>query len=141
MGWWSLSANSPWSQLFLTSNLRVSMHFTCFKSISSSLVPKSAECAVCGSIPTHRCHDCGRNDPHFQSRETHFLCQSCLRSVHAHPDRQSHNPEAIAEERVTEPVILELMSVVCIEKSHYVCFTRLEDSWVFFDSMADRTGM
>ena len=117
------------------------MHLTCFKSLSSSLVPKDAECVVCGSCPTHRCHGCERNDPYYQSHMIHFLCDSCMPSVHAHPDRQSHNPEAIAEERVTEPVIFELMSVVCIEKSHYVCFARLEDRWVFFDSMADRTGM
>ena len=62
-------------------------------------------------------------------------------SVHEHPDRQGHSHEAIAKERISDPVTLELISVVCIEKSHYVCFTRVEDSWVFFDSMADRTGM
>ena len=33
---------------------------------------------------------------------------------------------------------LQLLSVICIETSHYVCFTRLEDQWLFHDSMADR---
>ena len=104
-------------------------------------MPKDAKCTVCGTTPTHRCRKCGNNDPHFQSRKVHFLCESCVRTVHEHPDRQDHSPEVITKERFGDPVTLELISVVCIEKSHYVCFTRLEDSWVFFDSMADRTGM
>ena len=64
-----------------------------------------------------------------------------MKSAHEHPDRLVHKPEVFSEGRNSEKVKLELMSVVCIEKSHYVCFTRLEDRWVFFDSMADRTGM
>ena len=35
---------------------------------------------------------------------------------------------------------LQLLSVVCIETSHYVCFTRADGRWVFMDSMADRVG-
>ena len=39
---------------------------------------------------------------------------------------------------------LDLLSVICIETSHYVCFTRdprdvdKEQNWIFFDSMANR---
>jgi hypothetical protein len=40
---------------------------------------------------------------------------------------------------------LDLLSVICIETSHYVCFTKepSEDpnkphKWIFFDSMANR---
>ena len=40
---------------------------------------------------------------------------------------------------------LQLLSVLCIETSHYVCFTRIirsgKDEWVFFDSMAERQGI
>ena len=40
---------------------------------------------------------------------------------------------------------LQLLSVLCIEVSHYVCFTRItgsgKDEWLFFDSMAERQGM
>ena len=40
---------------------------------------------------------------------------------------------------------LQLLSVFCIETSHYVCFTRItgsgKDEWVFFDSMAERQSM
>lgn len=110
------------------------------KSVFSFSVPQDAKCAVCGRTPTHRCHNCGKKDPSFQSGKHVFLCESCVVSVHGHPGRQGHSPEAFAEEKISDPVTLELISVVCIEKSHYVCFTRLEDSWVFFDSMADRTG-
>ena len=35
---------------------------------------------------------------------------------------------------------LQLLSVLCIETSHYVCFTRSDERWVFMDSMADRVG-
>ena len=39
---------------------------------------------------------------------------------------------------------LQLLSVICIETSHYVCFTKPggsgADEWVFFDSMAERPG-
>lgn len=35
---------------------------------------------------------------------------------------------------------LQLLSVICIETSHYVCFTRADEKWVFMDSMADRVG-
>ena len=35
---------------------------------------------------------------------------------------------------------LQLLSVICIETSHYVCFTRTGDHWLFMDSMADRVG-
>ena len=35
---------------------------------------------------------------------------------------------------------LKLLSVICIQTSHYVCFTRsvTQNRWIFFDSMADR---
>ena len=35
---------------------------------------------------------------------------------------------------------LQLLSVVCIATSHYVCFTRSNDRWLFMDSMSDRVG-
>lgn len=42
------------------------------------------------------------------------------------------------------PVSMKLYSVICIDTSHYVTFTRtsLEDDskWLFFDSMAHRRG-
>ena len=37
-------------------------------------------------------------------------------------------------------VRLRLLSVLCIETSHYVCFSLSDNHWVFMDSMADRVG-
>ena len=104
-------------------------------------VPESAKCVVCGKDPTHRCQKCGLKDAYFQSGIIVVYCESCVVSAHKHPDRKGHNYEALSSETTSEKATLELHSVVCIEKSHYVCFTRFEDNWVFFDSMADRTGM
>ena len=102
-------------------------------------MPSGAKCAMCGRDPTYRCRKCGEDDPSFQTGVTHHFCELCVKPAHEHPNRRGHSFEAV-QERSSEPVVLDLMSVVCIEKSHYVCFTRLKDSWVFFDSMADRTG-
>ena len=58
--------------------------------------------------------------------------------VHKHKSRSNHKREQC---RGGEDVgrELELLSVLCIETSHYVCFTRdVEGRWLFFDSMANR---
>ena len=43
-----------------------------------------------------------------------------------------------------EPVILELFAVMCIATSHYVsyvkCGNRDNETWIYFNSMADRVG-
>jgi len=66
-----------------------------------------------------------------------YLCDTCSGRVHSHKDRASHKPERCGE--ITEAGELELLSVICIETSHYVCFTRdSEGKWVFSDSMANR---
>jgi hypothetical protein len=52
--------------------------------------------------------------------------------------RKDHKPAA-CEGLEGVAVELELLSVLCIETSHYVCFSRDNDGrWLFFDSMADR---
>ena len=67
------------------------------------------------------------------------LCGECDKKFHTHPDRAKHN-----HQHVMEPtgVSLDLLSVICIETSHHVCFTRQPDAWhrkwIFFDSMANR---
>ena len=61
----------------------------------------------------------------------------------SYPDRARHRVQDIAVDVgfVSE---LALLSVICIETSHYVCFTRdprdmdEEKRWIFHDSMADR---
>ena len=116
----------------------VSMYMCACDFIFSSPVPPEAKCAMCGWNPIYRCHKCGKDDPSFQNGVIHHFCESCVELAHGHPNRRGHSPEAI--ERTSEPIILDLISVVCIEKSHYTCFTWFDNSWVFFDSMAERTG-
>ena len=71
-----------------------------------------------------------------------YFCDECSMLWHTHPDRQSHN--LVIKSNVADTYPLELLSVLCIEYSQYVCFTRItgsgKDQWVFFDSMAGRTG-
>ena len=66
-----------------------------------------------------------------------YLCDNCSERAHSHKDRATHRPERCGE--LAEAGELELLSVICIETSHYVCFTKdIEGKWVFSDSMANR---
>lgn len=68
------------------------------------------------------------------------FCEECCAKVHSHSARKtSHNPELCREMNELRSLSdLDLVSVICIETSHYVCFTRKENQWIFFDSMANR---
>ena len=67
-----------------------------------------------------------------------YFCEKCAEIAHEKPaNRDGH----VIQDVITYAVgvnELDLLSVICIETSHYVCFTRSEDRWVFFDSMANR---
>ena len=61
----------------------------------------------------------------------------CDTKAHKHKLRSSHKREQ--NKMIADAGELELLSVLCIETSHYVCFTRDgEGRWLFFDSMANR---
>jgi hypothetical protein len=91
----------------------------------------TATCFNCGEAACIVCGDCRRD---YNAGETVHFCVQCSATVHRNPTRAGHNPER--EDWFGE---LELLSVLCIETSHYVCFSRdHEGRWVFFDSMADR---
>ena len=66
-----------------------------------------------------------------------FFCEECSKRFHR--GRDDHKLEKI---RVMPDVSMfsnmQLLSVICIETSHYVCFTRTDDKWLFHDSMANR---
>ncbi len=110
-------------------------------SIPSSV--SAPPCHSCGEESTIRCESCG---PLSQHQFTHY-CQRCSDLFHRNPysDRVNHRLTAVVATPGDDPGLaqLDLLSVICIENSHYVCFTRhprddFEKKWIFFDSMADR---
>ena len=92
------------------------------------------KCFFCGEENARRqCPDC---QVEFQCDATY--CDRCLGL--AHQKRPNHNQVGLTKDAFHLKTLadLELLSVICIETSHYVCFTRQEDRWIFFDSMANR---
>ena len=85
-------------------------------------------CFFCNELAQVNCEECGK----FFYLNNSYLCDRCSGLTHKHPARVGHKPERDFPE-------LELLSVLCIETSHYVCFSRdSEGRWLFFDSMANR---
>ena len=85
------------------------------------------------------CHTCPKeifntDDPYV------YYCSEC--DGRAHQERKGHHVEAVNIRPGTSDATnfskMELLSVICIETSHYVCYTRAGDKWLFHDSMADR---
>lgn len=99
-------------------------------------------CFICGGIGKWKCLHCS-DGKSTESMQLYF-CTGCNDIWHKHPRRVKHVPELNKENGVKEIGRLQLLSVLCIETSHYVCFTRImgpeKDDWVFFDSMAERPG-
>ena len=91
-------------------------------------------CYVCGKAGKWTCSQCDGS----------FFCDNCKVAWHKHPGRENHDIKISQENAAIEIGKLQLLSVLCIETSHYVCFTRITDGeksdWVFFDSMAERPG-
>ena len=98
--------------------------------------PLDTICFICGKLAKYICEVCKTEFHGKDSTGTNF-CDSCNELVHSHKQRKKHKPE---QHKEPEGVDLELLSVLCIETSHYVCFSRdpEEGRWLFFDSMADR---
>ena len=82
------------------------------------------------------CNDCSH-----QRNQMQCYCSTC--SLHWHQNHCDHIHE-LYNNNDFDTGILQLLCVLCIETSHYVCFTRItgsgKDEWVFFDSMAERQG-
>jgi len=101
---------------------------------------------MCGQeIGNTFCQDCSREVQSTKKDNLSLLCKRCSDLWHRKPHRQSHKVTVQKTENDFTAGKLQLLSVLCIETSHYVCFTRItgsdKDDWVFFDSMADRPGM
>ena len=96
-------------------------------------------CSICGVKSAVVCETCQSDGQHSIN-----YCQHCSNLFHKNPchkERAEHKLSPIQnEDPLGDP---DLLSVICIETSHYVCFTRDprddgEKRWIFFDSMADR---
>ena len=93
------------------------------------------------------CDDCC-NEEFLNYKMNLYFCTNCWPLWHQKAHRQNHKHRAIPQKDDTDDDFdtgtLQLLSVLCIETSHYVCFTRItgsgKDEWVFFDSMAERQG-
>ena len=70
-----------------------------------------------------------------------YFCSNCWPLWHQKSHRKNHKHYVYDD---FDTGTLHLLSVLCVETSHYVCFTRItgsgKDEWVFFDSMAERQG-
>ena len=71
-----------------------------------------------------------------------YFCFECNKRAHKEKERTGHRVEAVDIKTGTSDATnfskMQLLSVICIETSHYVCYTRSGDKWLFHDSMADR---
>ena len=76
------------------------------------------------------CDDCYKQ---FNSKTVMAYCNECYKMSHK-SSRSNHTSRPCS----TWDSKLDLLSVLCIETSHYVCFSRQERRWLFFDSMSNR---
>ena len=99
------------------------------------------KCIVCLGDAKYRCPDCEDIKLYYYTSVFVFYCDSCVNTVHN--KRREHKPTKLMLPKGVgnlPPGKMELFSVLAIEKSHYVCFSRCNGNWVMFDSMADRVG-
>ena len=94
----------------------------------------SDKCIFCGEPARMRCDVCQSRFMSEERDNSVYLCSTCDKRAHKSPETQRH-----ARDKECSPSYLKLLSVICIETSHYVCFTRADDEWwIFLDSMAYR---
>ena len=93
---------------------------------------------MCGDSAWKECREC---KSFFATNEAVvYFCEKCSQIVH---DKCFKHDKHVVKDVVADAGgvnELDLLSVICIETSHYICFTRSEDRWVFFDSMANRVS-
>lgn len=124
----------------------------------SSLSTRSQTTARKNQTVLHYLQHTGKPKDPFSCQESRCLSFSCksffcffffFLQVHSHPSRQGHSPKALevpADVASDTPVprhMMQLFAVLCIQTSHYVSFVKYgpdPQSWLFFDSMADRCG-
>ena len=88
----------------------------------------AGQCYVCQHQVGYVCNDCSN-----QRNQIQFYCSTCSPLWHQNFCNHKHVLDF-------DTAKLQLLSVLCVKAGHYVCFTRIKDEWVFFDSMAERQG-
>ncbi|TKR77433.1 hypothetical protein L596_018408 [Steinernema carpocapsae] len=103
-------------------------------------------CRTCSSLAEVWCPECFLTNPVLLNEVT--FCNRCFHK--AHLDKEEHCPKELQPRSARKggdrgPVkeqFLQLSAVLSINTSHYVSFVRTyNNSWLFFDSMADRCGL
>ncbi|XP_038659534.1 ubiquitin carboxyl-terminal hydrolase CYLD isoform X1 [Scyliorhinus canicula] len=106
------------------------------------------QCFICGEVAEIECAQC-LLDPTLNPGAIKQYCYVCNNQVHSHKERKDHQfrkfpyPRDVSVQSPFPRHKMELFAVLCIETSHYVSFVKYgpgKDSWLFFDSMADRIG-
>ena len=98
------------------------------------------ECHYCKELTaTISCSTCATDV--FRTEGPYvFFCSRCFELIHR--SRKGHKVEEIEVKEVMGDISkfskMQLLSVICIETSHYVCYTRTNNRWLFHDSMANR---
>ena len=101
----------------------------------------SQKCNFClEDSVSHACYNC-LLELHFNVTDPYvYYCSDC--NDRAHRLRKGHRVVDVkirpGTSDATQFSKMELLSVICIETSHYVCYTRSGDKWLFHDSMANR---
>lgn len=93
------------------------------------------ECYNCQERAYKICHQCTSD---YGGEVAPTFCDKCLENVHKKLRRDHQWDWCDQFKQLRQLAEFELLSVICIETSHYVCFARHEDRWIFFDSMANR---
>ncbi|XP_034556475.1 ubiquitin carboxyl-terminal hydrolase CYLD [Notolabrus celidotus] len=116
--------------------------------ITDLLFNSPRECFICGHLAEYECLQC-LPDRKLQPGRIKQYCPTCNTQVHTHRLRQHHSPKAltvpsdVAADTSVPRHMMQLFAVLCIQTSHYVSFVKYgpdPQSWLFFDSMADRCG-
>ena len=92
---------------------------------------------MCGDSAWKKCLECA---PLFTTNAATpvYFCENCAKLTHGQATKRDKHEVLDTPTESDDLSGLELLSVICIETSHYVCFTRSEGRWVFFDSYASR---
>ncbi|XP_063309324.1 ubiquitin carboxyl-terminal hydrolase CYLD-like [Pelobates fuscus] len=112
--------------------------------ITNMLYTRSKVCCICLGVAEYECTQC-LADPLTTDGHIRQFCQQCERQVHSQKQLNDHSPLRLDTQTDGSLPLqkLQLLAVLCIKTSHFISFVKYgpsKHSWVFFDSMAGKTG-